>query len=470
MADLPKVCIIGAGSSGIATIKALRERNLDVECFEASDRIGGNWVFRNKNGMSSAYRSLHINTSRDKMSYSDFPMPDDYPDFPHHSQIARYFDAYADHFGLRDAISFNTSVTWARRDETGLWHITLSNGEQRVYDALIVANGHHWDPRWPEPSFPGNFSGETLHAHHYLDPAEPVDCLGKNVVIVGFGNSALDIACELGRKGVAENVYLSMRRGYWVMPKYFGGKVLDALNVHPSKDPPLWQRLLGVRGLRLALKHKIKNIHGAPEDHGLPEPDHQLFETHPAISQEIYIRIGSGDVLPRPNIERLDGDGIIFTDGSRVEADVLIYCTGYKITFPFFDQEFLSAPDNDIALWKRMIDPRYPNLLFVGLFQPLCAIMPVAEVQAKFIAEYLTGTYCPPPADIQDRERQQEYNRERSGWMSTPRHTIQINCGQYTYDLRRELRKGQARAAKAGHPLAVPVRAEAQETITEAAE
>ena len=100
------VCVIGAGSSGIAAVKALAQRGIAFDCFEKSDRVGGNWVFRNTNGMSSAYRSLHINTSRARMAYSDFPMPDDYPDFPHHTQVAAYFDAYVDHFGLREKITF----------------------------------------------------------------------------------------------------------------------------------------------------------------------------------------------------------------------------------------------------------------------------------------------------------------------------------------------------------------------------
>src|SRR5262245_35796263 len=119
-----KACVIGAGSSGIAAVKALNERGLPYDCFEASDRVGGNWVFGNKNGMSSAYRSLHINTSRDRMAYSDFPMPADYPDFPHHSLIARYFDAYVDHFGIRDTITFETSVKRAERLPDGRFRLT----------------------------------------------------------------------------------------------------------------------------------------------------------------------------------------------------------------------------------------------------------------------------------------------------------------------------------------------------------
>ena len=153
MTTLPSVCVIGAGSSGIGAAKALHERGIPFDCYEKSDRVGGNWVFGNKNGMSSAYRSLHINTSRERMEYTDFPMPKSYPDFPHHTQIAAYFDDYVDHFGLRGLIAFNTGVRHAGRAQDGTWTVELEDGEQRTYGAVVVANGHHWDPRLPEPAF-----------------------------------------------------------------------------------------------------------------------------------------------------------------------------------------------------------------------------------------------------------------------------------------------------------------------------
>src|SRR5215218_9791940 len=185
MSTLPTVCVIGAGSSGIAAVKALAERGFDVTAYEKSDRVGGNWVFGNRNGMSSAYRSLHINTSRERMEFSDFPMPASYPDFPHHTHIARYFDAYVDHFGFRDRISFRTVVESARREADGTWRIALDTGEDRTYDALMVANGHHWDPRWPEPAFPGSeaFAGVQLHSHHYTGE-DPAFFRDKRVVVL----------------------------------------------------------------------------------------------------------------------------------------------------------------------------------------------------------------------------------------------------------------------------------------------
>lgn len=461
MSEYPKVCIIGAGSSGIATCKAFHERGIPFDCFEKSDRIGGNWVFGNQNGWSSAYRSLHINTSKTKMAYSDYPMPEDFPDFPHHSQLAQYFNDYVDHFGFRDKITFNMAVTHAERTGDGLWQVKLENNETRTYDALCVVNGHHWDARWPDPAFPGRFDGAQIHSHNYIDPTEPVDCEGKNVLIVGFGNSALDIACELGRKGVAKNLYVSMRRGYWVVPKYLGSKVLDNLVPHPSKDPSWLERMIPDGVFRWAFQKMVERTAGRPEDYGLPKPDHKFMETHPAISSEIYLRIGSGDVQIRPNIKELKGDRVEFEDGRTEDIDVIIYATGYKVSFPFLDPDFISAPGNDIALWQRMIDPRFPNLFFVALLQPLCAMMPIAEEQSKVIASYLAGEYNLPDPEQMARERDQMHERIKRHYVATPRHTIQINCGEYTYDLRREVRRGMKRAKQNGNPLPVAARAHA---------
>ncbi|HWO49305.1 MAG TPA: NAD(P)-binding domain-containing protein, partial [Solirubrobacterales bacterium] len=206
--DSPRTCLIGAGSSGIAAAKALHERGLPFDCYELSDRVGGNWVFQNKNGISSSYRSLHINTSRERMEYSDFPMPKSYPDFPHHTHIAEYFDAYVDHFGIRDRITFETRVERAEPRGDGGWDVTTDRHGTRAYDALIVANGHHWDPRWPEPAFPGvdAFAGRQMHSHEYVD-TEGFE--GKRVVVLGMGNSAMDIAVEVSL--VTEATFLAAR-------------------------------------------------------------------------------------------------------------------------------------------------------------------------------------------------------------------------------------------------------------------
>ncbi|MEA2645325.1 MAG: hypothetical protein QOE92_408, partial [Chloroflexota bacterium] len=232
MSPLPSVCVVGAGSSGIAAAKALHQASIPFDCIEKSDTVGGNWVFGNRNGMSAAYRSLHINTSRERMEYSDFPMPREYPDFPHHTHIAQYFNDYVDHFGFRERIMFNRSVEHCRRLEDGTWEVELDGGELRRYDALMVANGHHWDPRWPEPRFPGEFDGVEMHSHSYVDNR---DLAGRNVVVLGMGNSAMDIACEASQ--VADRVFLAARRGAHIIPKYLRGKPLDQVGSLSPRIP-----------------------------------------------------------------------------------------------------------------------------------------------------------------------------------------------------------------------------------------
>ena len=448
MSDLPTACVIGAGSSGIAAAKALHERGIPFDCFEKSDRVGGNWVFGNKNGMSSAYRSLHINTSRERMEYSDYPMPPSYPDFPHHSQIARYFDSYVDHFGFRERIVFETGVERATREHDGTWTVELDTGETRRYDALLVANGHHWDPRWPEPAFPGQFDGVQMHSHHYLENSDFRD---KRVLVVGIGNSAMDIAVE--SSFVARKTFLSSRRGAYILPKYLFGRPLDQIGVNALTPilPFSFRRAILMAMYRVGV--------GNVQDYGLPEPDHKIGEAHPTISADFLNRIAHGDMTWKPNVSALEGGSVRFEDGSVEQVDIIVWCTGYKVSFPFFDEDFISAPDNDLPLWRRIAKPGVDNLFFIALLQPLGATMPLAEAQGRFVASYLRGEYhLPAPAEMEAhmrRERERMFKR----YVASKRHTMQVDFDNYLYDLRKELKAGTARARRAGFSLPVAPRA-----------
>jgi cation diffusion facilitator CzcD-associated flavoprotein CzcO len=452
MPDLPTVCVIGAGSSGIAAAKALHERGIPFDCFEKSDQVGGNWVFGNRNGMSSAYRSLHINTSRERMEYSDFPMPKSYPDFPHHTHIAEYFNDYVDRFGVRDRIVFETGVERARRGDDGVWTVTLDSGDTRTYDALAVANGHHWDPRWPEPAFPGEFNGTQMHAHYYVDNGDFRD---KNVLVVGIGNSAMDIAVE--SSFVARNTFLSSRRGAYILPKYLFGRPLDQIGVNALTGKLPW----GFRQAILSAMYRVGV--GKVQDYGLPEPDHKLGDAHPTISADFLNRIAHGEMTWKPNPSRLDGDRVVFDDGSAEEIDIIVYCTGYKVTFPFFDEDFVSAPDNDLPLFRRVFKPGIDNLAFVGLLQPLGAIMPLAEAQGRWLASYLRGEYRLPTLVEMEADVRAERERMFRRYVASKRHTMQVDFDNYLYELGRELKAGAARARAAGFALPVAPRARAGE-------
>jgi cation diffusion facilitator CzcD-associated flavoprotein CzcO len=454
VSGLPRVAIIGAGSSALPVCKALRDAGVPYDCFVASDRVGGNWVFGNKNGMSSAYRSLHINTSRDRMEYADYPMPRDYPDFPHHSLIARYFDAYVDHFGLRPTIQFETTVERAARRPGGGWDVTtVRAGARRAarYDLLAVASGHHWDPRWPDPPFPGRFDGVVMHSHHYVDPTTPHDLRGKRVVVVGMGNSAMDIACELSREGTAARVMIAARRGAHVVPHYWFGKPLDQLITLPPWTPWPVRRWVAAAAHRLAV--------GDVTRLGLPAPDHRLGEAHPTISSELLPRLGRGDLVVKPNLAALEGTSVRFTDGTVEPVDAIVYCTGYNVTFPFLDPALIAAPDNDLPLFHRVFRPGLPDLAFIGLLQPLGAIMPLAEAQGRWLAAYATGAYHLPPEPAMHAEIARDRLAMFRRYVRSARHTMQVDFDEYLWRLARERRAGARRAAAAHHRLPLPARA-----------
>jgi dimethylaniline monooxygenase (N-oxide forming) len=434
----PRVAVIGAGACGIAAAKALADAGLAFQCFEKSDRVGGNWVFKNKNGVSSAYRSLHINTSRERMQFRDFPMPKDYPDYPRHDLVARYFESYAQAFGLHQHIRFQTSVERAVPRAEGGFRLTLNGGAVEDFDALVVANGHHWDPAWPDPKVPGEFSGLELHSHSYVDPDEPHSLRGKRVLVVGMGNSAMDIACELGHLGVAEQVFLAARRGAWVLPKYAFGKPIDQNPLLPAFIPAGVRRAMAELWYQLAV--------GRPEDFGLPKPEHHIDQAHPTLSDEIFSRLGSGDVRAKPALVRYEGSAVHFSDGSEERVDVIIYATGYKVSFPFFEPGVVPLRGNDLPLYLRIFPLDRSDLFFVGLAQPVGAVMPLAEAQAKLVAETLTGGYeLPSPA-----ERAQRSERERAAmfarYVPSRRHTMQLDYDEYMAALATEAAAGRQRA------------------------
>ena len=329
----------------------------------------------------------------------------------------------------------------ASRDEHGVWTVELDTGETRRYDALLVANGHHWDPRWPEPAFAGTdtFPGLQLHAHSYVDNSI---FAGKRVVVLGMGNSAMDIAVESSY--VAERTYLAARQGVWIIPKYVFGKPVDQMRNDPRIPFKIRQRMI---------QQVIRSYAGPPERYGLPKPNHRFGEAHPTVSGRILDRIAHGDDDAEAERRRARGrTGALRRRHRRAEVDVVVYCTGYKISFPFFDEDFMSAPDNDLPLFRRVFQPDIDNLAFIGLLQPLGAIMPLAEAQGHGLRDYLLGEYALPARARHargHRRRAQAAMLER--YVASKRHTIQVDYDDYLHALAKERRTGGARARANGY-------------------
>jgi len=397
--------------------------------------IGGNWRYENDNGTSSAYRSLHINSARKLMSYKAFPMPEDYPDYPSHWQVAKYFDDYAERFDLTERITFNTEVVAAEPDGDG-WSVTVEDADSQrrteSYRAVIVANGHHWKPRWPEPPFPGaeDYEGEQMHVHHYRES----DVLeGKRVLVLGIGNSAVDVAVESSR--IANATFLAMRRSAYVLPKFLGGKPID------EASPPI-STYLPISVRRFFFNRLLKMTVGEMTDYGLPKPDHKLLEAHPTVSSELLPRIGHGDIAVKPNVDRFAGGRTVrFADGEEEEVDLVIYCTGYEIAFPFLDKKVFAAVDNRMPLYKRAVSVESPGLYFLGFVQPLGPIMPIAEAQSEWIAELLSGRAALPPAAEMRREIADYERWLEKRFVASKRHTIEVDFHPYLRAIGRERKR-----------------------------
>jgi cation diffusion facilitator CzcD-associated flavoprotein CzcO len=361
-----KYCIVGAGYAGNGVAKAFSDAGIPYDQLERNDYIGGNWA-------DGVYDSTHIISSRDSTQYADFPMPRDYPDFPNREQVLAYLNDYVDRFGLRERIEFGTEVVRCEPlDERGMagWRVELASGEVRHYAGVVVANGHHWDKR--QPSYPGEFTGKQIHSKDYKRLA---DLEGERVLVVGAGNSGCDIAVEAASAlGHAE---ISMRRGYWFLPKTIFGIPTAELD---RPWFPVWAQ-------KLFLKAALRLVFGRYDRYGLPIPDHELFDRHPTVNSQLLYAFRHGRVRPRPDIERLEGRTVRFVDGSAAEYDTIIWATGFHISFPFLDRDRFEWESGIPKRVAGMLAPGIANLYVFGVLQPRGGAGPLITRGAELLAE-----------------------------------------------------------------------------------
>ena len=447
MSPRPRVAVVGAGAAGLATIKALLDVGAKVTAFETGDRPGGLWVRDNASGRSAAYASLHLNTSRGRTQFADHPMPAEWPDYPSADLVAGYLADYARTFGLLEHIRFGTSVTAVQRTEVGWTVVTDAGGPggsgsgssgSGCFDAVVVANGHNWDPRWPSPAYPGTFDGVQMHAHDYRTPDVFRD---RRVMVVGMGNSAMDIAVDASYLSSGP-VLLSARHGVHVVPKYLFGRPADATGAALTRLPWRTRQRVAETMLRLAV--------GRPEAYGLPAPAGGLFQNHPTISDTILHRLTHGEVVARPGIERLDGTHVVFTDGRREQVDTIVWATGYRVSVPFLDERWLHPDAEAMPLYRRVFHLEDPSLMFVGLMQSTGAALPVVEAQARLAAAWLSGRYALPDPAQQRRATATALSAARDRW-GDKRPAMRIDFDDYVADIPRELAAGTRRlAARSG--------------------
>ncbi|NRA29817.1 MAG: NAD(P)-binding domain-containing protein [Parvularculaceae bacterium] len=343
-----RVCVIGAGPAGLAAARNLKARGIPYDQLEKHSGVGGIWDITNPG--TPMYESAHLISSRHTSGYYGFPMPDHFPDYPGHELVLDYTRQFTDAHDLAGAIQFDAPVRFVRQ-QGDAWEVTTEAGTAQVYSHVICASGHTWKPNWPE--FGGRFDGEIMHAVDFRDPEI---FKGKRVLVVGAGNSACDIACEAARS--ADAAFISMRRGYHFVPKHILGQPTDVFAAKSRHLPrPMRRWMFGQ-----LLKHLVGDL----TPYGLQAPDHRILESHPIINSQLIHYLQHGDIQAHQNIERFDGDEVVFVDGKREAMDLVVYATGYRYEIPYADPELFAWKGSKPSLDYAVFNPKHDTLFAAG--------------------------------------------------------------------------------------------------------
>jgi hypothetical protein len=430
------VCVIGAGASGLTAIKNLREHGFGVDCYERETGVGGAWNWRHDR--SPVYASTHLISSKPFTQFPDFPMPDAWPDYPHHSQLLSYFERYADHFDLRSHIWFGTEVVRVEPAPGERWDVTTRStggyGPERTsrYAAVVIANGHNWSPKLPRYEGLEEFRGEIMHASSYKDPAQ---LRGKRVLVVGAGNTGCDIAVEAAQQ--ASRCWHSTRRGYWYAPKYVLGRPADQIN-----DAMLALRV-PLRVRQWLYHWTMRLTVGNLTRFGLPKPDHRVYETHPIANSQLVYYVGHGGIGPVPDIARFQPYGVELADGREIDPELVIFATGYLPRFEFLDASVFgdSAGTGRPTLWLNAFTPGHPTLAVAGLVQPDSGLFALSHWQTVLFARLLRARRDRPEraAAFAQRVRDRAGERYAGQVKDSSRHWFEVGHADYLRAVQRAL-------------------------------
>ena len=401
-----------------------------MDCYERETSVGGAWNLRH--GRTPGAVSTHLVTSRPCTQFPDFPMPDDWPDYPRHSQVLAYLERYTDHFGLREHIWFGTEVVRVEpvgSEPTGVragrWDVTIKGqrgGAARImrYAAVVVANGHTSTPHMPSYEGLSSFQGKVLHSSACWDPAQ---LRGKRVLVVGAGNAGCDLAVSAAQ--TAATCWHSSRRGYWYAPKYLLGRPLDqwALRVQTMHLPQWLRRSVIHRALRMTVGDQTR--------FGLAAPDHPFGATHPIVNSSLIYQVGHGGIIPVPDVARFGRHEVTLTDGTVLEPDVVVCATGYRASFDFLTPEVLGAGRaGQPSLRWYLLARDHPTLAVVGLVQPDSQLFACAHWQSVLMAQWLRALDNAPDraAEFWAKHGDADTQRYLHGpVVDSPRHRFEVN-------------------------------------------
>ena len=421
-ATAEKYALIGAGPMGLAMAKTLKERGIPFQAFECHSDVGGLWNIEGPK--STMYDTAHLISSKKMTEFTDFPMAEDVAEYPSHKDLKKYFRDFASHYGLYDQYKFDCEVSKTEpvgSDGDG-WRVTwMDKGgttHSDVFRGLLIANGTLTEPNMPE--FKGTFSGELLHSSDYRTPTQ---FTGKKVLIIGAGNSGCDIAVDAIHHGTGCDI--SMRRGYYFVPKYVFGKPADTMG--------------GLIKLPMTLKRKIDGMIlrwfvGDPQNYGFPKPDYELYESHPVVNSLILFHAGHGDIKVRADIDRFKDKTVHFKDGTQADYDLVLAATGYKLHYPFIEPELLNWQKDAPHLFLNCMHPDRDDLFVLGMIEASGLGWQGRHEQAEMVAEYLKGRDSKSRASqaIKD-EKSAGYTRATGGmnYIDLPRMAYYVDKATY---------------------------------------
>lgn len=424
--------MIGAGPMGLAAARTLQKQGLPFTGFELHADVGGLWDIANP--QSTVYESAHLISSKRMTEFAEFPMRDEVAPYPHHTELRRYFSEFADRFGLRAHYEFGTRVTAMVRAADGAgWDVTTAQGgavRTRRFAGVLIATGTLHHPH--QPALPGTFAGRVLHSAAYKRPEE---FAGQRVLVVGCGNSGADIAVDLVRH--ARAVDLSVRRGYYFLPKFVKGRPIDTLG-GMVKLPRRLKQAVDATIIRLVI--------GRPSDYGLPDPDHRLYESHPVMNSLVLHHLGHGDIRARRDVTAVEGHTVTFADGARAAYDVILQATGYALHYPFVDRAALHWRAGDAAprLYLNVFHPEDDTLFLLGMVEASGLGWQGRYEQAELVALYLKGLAARHPAALalQREKRAKAGTRLDGGYRYLPldRMAYYVHKASYLAALRRHRR------------------------------
>ncbi|VXC22371.1 putative Flavin-containing monooxygenase [Citricoccus sp. K5] len=428
---------MGAGPAGLAITKHLLGRHCNVTVYEKGAHVGGLWVYGNDSGAGVAYRSLRINSEAKDTGYRDFPIPTDASIFPTHYKMREYFDAYADEFKLRPHIRFNSEVTKVYPLGERCWRVALADGSEFDYDRVVIANGHQSIPS--DPPFAGDFTGTYLHSRDYRTP-EPF--AGKNVLVVGTGNSGLDIAADVCVS--ARRTVLAARSPVLIMPRMLFGVPLSRFLAKVERPWLPWPLARRLREMVTYI------VHGRMERWGFETPKGR---THPASHPTVMAHIAWNRIAVRPGAFGARGITVRFDDGSEEDFDAVIAATGYAYDIPFLDDEVTPISDGRIDLYRRIVTPEWPGLYFIGLFDVSGgANIRMMDIQSRWLGALIAGDIELPSIDAMKESITEEHARMAKLYPSTKRYGLELDPREYGLTIREDLARAKATATSAAAP------------------